>query len=240
MKFLLIFDFDHTIIDDNSDTWIVKCAPEKNLPNELKDSYEKGKWNEYMGRVFKYLGDKGIREYEMKRTMTEIPFTEGMIELINFVGKNKDIFDCIIISDSNTIFIDWILGAAKIRDVFDEVFTNPAAFNENGYLTLEGVHVHHCDKCPKNLCKRKILVEFIDKQLQKGVKYTQIIYLGDGENDFCPITYLKKNDVSMPRKGFSLHKLISEMRQDTPLESSVVVWSSAFEILSHLKLLIKE
>ncbi|XP_074071853.1 pyridoxal phosphate phosphatase PHOSPHO2 [Macrotis lagotis] len=239
MKSLLIFDFDHTIINDNSDTWIAQCTPEKNLPKELKDSYEKGKWNEFMCRVFKYIGDKGIREYEIKRTMTEIPFTEGMIELINFVGRNKDIFDCIIISDSNTVFIDWILGAAKVDDVFDEVFTNPAAFDDSGYLMLKSVHVHLCEMCPKNLCKKKILIEFIEKQLQKGVKYTRIIYLGDGENDFCPLTFLKKNDVAMPRKKYPLHKLISELPQDAMLECSVVVWSSALEIISHLKLLIE-
>lgn len=42
MKILLVFDFDNIIIDDNSDTWIVQCAPEKELPIELQDSYEKG------------------------------------------------------------------------------------------------------------------------------------------------------------------------------------------------------
>ncbi|KAI2525688.1 PHOSPHO2 isoform 6, partial [Pan troglodytes] len=56
MKILLVFDFDNTIIDDNSDTWIVQCAPNKKLPIELRDSYRKGFWTEFMGRVFKYLG----------------------------------------------------------------------------------------------------------------------------------------------------------------------------------------
>ena len=65
MKILLVFDFDNTIIDDNSDTWIVQCAPEKKLPIELQDSYKKGFWTEFMGRVFKYLGDEGVREDEM-------------------------------------------------------------------------------------------------------------------------------------------------------------------------------
>lgn len=41
MKILLVFDFDNTIIDDNSDTWIVQCAPEKKLPIELQDSYKR-------------------------------------------------------------------------------------------------------------------------------------------------------------------------------------------------------
>ncbi|XP_006889105.1 PREDICTED: pyridoxal phosphate phosphatase PHOSPHO2-like [Elephantulus edwardii] len=107
MKILLVFYFDNTVIDDNTDTSIVKCAPEKKLPVQLENSYQKGFWTEFMGRVFKYLGEKGIREEEMKRAVTSIPFTPGMVELLSFIRKHKDKFDCIIISDSNSIFIDW-------------------------------------------------------------------------------------------------------------------------------------
>ncbi|XP_016057246.1 PREDICTED: pyridoxal phosphate phosphatase PHOSPHO2 [Miniopterus natalensis] len=241
MKILLVFDFDNTIIDDNSDTWIVQCAPEKKLPIELQDSYKKGFWTEFMGRVFKYLGDEGVREDEMKRTVTSMPFTPGMVELLNFIRKNKDKFDCIIISDSNSVFIDWVLEATSFHDVFDKVFTNPAAFDGSGHLTVENYHAHSCNRCPRNLCKNVVLVEFIDKQLQQGVNYTQIVYIGDGGNDLCPITFLKKNDVAMPRKGYTLQKTLSRMSQNLePMESCVVVWSSGVEIISHLQFLIKK
>ncbi|KAM5280507.1 pyridoxal phosphate phosphatase PHOSPHO2 [Ctenodactylus gundi] len=241
MKILLVFDFDNTIIDDNSDTWIVQCAPDQKLPIELKNSYQKGFWTEFMDRVFKYLGDEGVREDEMKRTMTSIPFSPGMMELFNFIRKNKDKFDCIIISDSNSVFIDWILEATSFRDMFDRVFTNPAAFDSNGHLTVENYHAHSCDRCPKNLCKNVVLVEFIDKQLQQGVNYTRIVYIGDGGNDVCPVTFLKKNDVTMPRKGYTLQKTLSRMSWNCqPMDSSVVVWSSGVDIISHLQFLIKE
>ncbi|XP_074001534.1 pyridoxal phosphate phosphatase PHOSPHO2 [Numenius arquata] len=241
MKFLLVFDFDHTIVDENSDTWIVKCAPEKKLPNGLRNSYQPGHWTEYMGRVFAYLGDNGVKEDEMKRTMTTIPFTAGMVDLLGFIGENKDLFDCIIVSDSNTVFIDWILKAADFHKVFDEVFTNPAAFSNTGYLTVQNFHAHHCAKCPKNLCKRKVLKEFLDEQLEQGVSYTQIVYIGDGGNDLCPVMFLKKDDIAMPRQGYTLEKKISQLAQDlSPVECSVLVWSSATDIMSYLKLLIKE
>lgn len=241
MKILLVFDFDNTIIDDNSDTWIVRCAPEKKLPVELKDSYKKGFWTEFMGRVFKYLGDEGVREDEMKRTVTSMPFTAGMVELLNFIRKNKDKFDCIIISDSNSVFIDWVLEATNFHDVFDKVFTNPAAFDGRGHLTVENYHAHSCNRCPKNLCKNVVLVEFIDKQLQQGVNYTQIVYIGDGGNDLCPVTFLKKNDVAMPRRGYTLQKTLSRMSQNLePMEYCVVAWSSGVEVISHLQFLINE
>ncbi|XP_006867087.1 PREDICTED: pyridoxal phosphate phosphatase PHOSPHO2 [Chrysochloris asiatica] len=240
MKILLVFDFDNTVLDDNSDTRIVQCAPEKKLPIELQDSYQKGFWTEFMGRVFRYLGDKGVREDDMKRVVTSMPFTPGMVELLNFVRKNRDRFDCIIISDSNSVFIDWVLKAANFHDVFDKVFTNPAAFDHNGHLTVENYHTHSCTRCPKNLCKKVVLVEFVDSQLQQGVNYTQVVYIGDGGNDFCPVTFLKKNDVAMARKGYTLQKTLSRMPQTHgPVESSVLVWSSGVEIISHLQFLIK-
>ncbi|XP_069472268.1 pyridoxal phosphate phosphatase PHOSPHO2 [Ambystoma mexicanum] len=241
MKFLLVFDFDHTVVDENSDTWIVKCAPKKKLPSDLISSYEKGKWTEYMGRVFKYLGDQGIRQEEMKRVMTAIPLTTGMSELLKFVGGNKDFFDCIIISDANAIFIDWILEGADVHRVFDKVFTNPAAFNDVGYMTVQNFHAHHCPDCPQNLCKRKVLEEFLGLQGKHDVQYTKIIYVGDGGNDFCPVTLLKQGDVIMPRHAYTLHKRIARMYQDgVSLASSVHVWSTGTDILSHLKLLWKE
>ncbi|XP_021255499.1 pyridoxal phosphate phosphatase PHOSPHO2 isoform X2 [Numida meleagris] len=194
-----------------------------------------------MGRVFVYLGDSGVQEDDMKRIMTAIPFTAGMVDLLGFIGENKEFFDCIIVSDSNTVFIDWILKAADFHEVFDQVFTNPAAFSSTGYLTVRNFHAHHCPKCPKNLCKRKVLKEFLDKQLERGVSYMQIAYIGDGGNDLCPVMFLKKGDVAMPRHGYTLEKKISQHSQDfCPVECSVLVWSSAVEIMSYLKLLVKE
>ncbi|KAM6465521.1 pyridoxal phosphate phosphatase PHOSPHO2 isoform 2-T6 [Liasis olivaceus] len=240
MRFLLVFDFDHTIVDENSDTWIVKCAPGSKLPDEIKNSYQKGHWTEYMDRVFRYLGDNGVREEEMKRTMTTIPFTSGMIDLLDFIGKHKGFFDCIIISDSNTVFIDWILKAANVFQLFDEVFTNPASFDSFGYLSVQNCHIHDCTKCPINLCKRKVLEEFLESNLTSRVKYSQIVYIGDGGNDLCPVMCLKKNDVVMPRHGYILEKMISQLSQDlVPLEASVLVWSTGVEILAYLELLIK-
>ncbi|XP_007539362.1 pyridoxal phosphate phosphatase PHOSPHO2 [Erinaceus europaeus] len=241
MKILLVFDFDNTIINDNSDTSIIQCAPGKKLPSELKDSYKKGFWTEFMGRVFKYLGEEGVREDEMRRTVTSMPLTPGMVELLTFIRKKKDTFDCIIISDSNSVFINWVLEASEFHDVFDKVFTNPAAFDSNGYLTVQNHHAHSCSKCPKNLCKNVVLVEFVDQQLQQGVNYTRIVYIGDGGNDVCPVTSLKKDDVAMARKGYTLQKTVTRMSQNLePIASSVVIWSSGIEIISHLQFLIKE
>ncbi|XP_014344913.1 pyridoxal phosphate phosphatase PHOSPHO2 [Latimeria chalumnae] len=239
MKTLLVFDFDHTLIDDNSDTWVVKCASEEKLPDWLKNSYKKGYWTEYMGQVLHYLGDQGIQESKMRSVMATIPYTKGMSELLKFIGQNKELFDCVIISDSNTVFIDWILKAANVHDVPDKVFTNPAAFDDRGYLNVQCFHLHNCSTCPVNLCKRKVLDSFIQDQLHQGVQYKNIVYIGDGGNDLCPVKSLKKGDIVMPREGYTLERLMSRMAAQgfEPLEPSVIIWSSGEQILSHLKYL---
>ena len=40
-----------------------------------------------MCRIFKYLEDAGVREDEVKKAGTSIPFTLGFVELLNFIRK---------------------------------------------------------------------------------------------------------------------------------------------------------
>lgn len=242
MKTLLVFDFDHTVIDDNSDTWVIKCTPKQDLPDWLKNTYQKGHWTEYMGRVLSYIGDQGIREDAIRTVMETMPYTAGMIDLLKFIGQNKERVDCIIISDSNTVFIDWILHAAGAQCAVDRVFTNPAHFDDRGYLDVQCFHSHSCAQCPVNLCKRKVLEDFLERQLMAGLQYQQTVYIGDGGNDLCPVKSLKKSDVAMPRKGYSLERLISKLNagDSRHLESRVVGWSSGLDILNEMNSLMKQ
>lgn len=41
---LVAFDFDHTIVDGNTDTHVVKTSPSGRLPEEVKGSYQPGRW----------------------------------------------------------------------------------------------------------------------------------------------------------------------------------------------------
>ncbi|XP_061091733.1 pyridoxal phosphate phosphatase PHOSPHO2 [Conger conger] len=235
MKSLVVFDFDHTIVDDNSDTWVIKCAPNQSLPSWLKNSYQKGRWTEYMGRVMSYLGDQAVSRDNVRSVMESIPFTDGMVEVLTCISQNKNHIDCIIISDSNSIFIDWILGAAGVRTAVDSVFTNPATFDDRGYMSVQCYHSHECGQCPVNLCKRRVLDDFIKRQRQGGVQYERICYVGDGGNDLCPVKILREGDLVMARTGYTLERLLSSPRvSESSLKPRIVVWSSGFEILNEI------
>ena len=53
-RYLIAFDFDHTLIDENSDLYVIKLAPNKDLPDEIKDLHEDHGWINYMSQIFKY------------------------------------------------------------------------------------------------------------------------------------------------------------------------------------------
>lgn len=70
-------------------------------------------------------------------------FVTRMVMPLNFIGKIKYTFDCIIIAHSKTVFIYWILKADNFQNVFDGVFISPNSFDVDGYLTVENFHSHY-------------------------------------------------------------------------------------------------
>ncbi|XP_029946896.1 pyridoxal phosphate phosphatase PHOSPHO2 [Salarias fasciatus] len=236
MKILMVFDFDHTVVDDNSDTWVIRCLPNRTLPNSVKSSYRKGHWTEFMGRVLKHIGEQEVSPDGVRSVMETIPYTAGMADLLTFISEHKDRVDCIVVSDSNTLFIDWILQAAGLRGAVDHIFTNPAHFNDHGHMEVSGHHSHDCQRCPVNLCKRKVLEQYLSQRAgggsSGGVSYRCVVYVGDGGNDLCPALCLRAQDVVMPRVGYSLEKLL---RVEEGVRARVSAWSSGEQILQELK-----
>ena len=57
--FLFVFDFDHTVLDCNSDTIIYNVLPSKNIPEDIANQYNND-WNRFMQIVFDYLHSQNI------------------------------------------------------------------------------------------------------------------------------------------------------------------------------------
>ena len=225
-KTLFVFDFDHTIVDGNSDTFIYNVLPEKDLPNSLHQSYREGFWTEFMQKVFIFLKNQGKSPEDIKKCLENIPLTVGLVELISWIRKSQN--DCIVISDSNTLFIDWILEKNNLRNDFSFVFTNPAKINEN-LIEIQTCHSHKCKVCPINMCKKEILEEFI-----KEKSFEKIVYVGDGGNDYCPVTILSENDWVFARKGYSLEKKIAKNKQEG-IFPKIGIWENGFDIINKLE-----
>lgn len=91
--------------------------------------------------------------------MTTTYFVTRMVVLLNFIGKNKYTFDCIIISNLKISFIYWILEASNFQKVLDGVFISLKTSGIDGYLT-EKMFILIIDiMWPKNFTKRiKVLI----------------------------------------------------------------------------------
>nr|XP_005890446.1 PREDICTED: phosphoethanolamine/phosphocholine phosphatase [Bos mutus] len=226
-RFLLTFDFDETIVDENSDDSIVRAAPGQRLPESLRATYREGFYNEYMQRVFQYLGDQGVRPRDLRAVYESIPLSPGMGELLQFVAKQGSCFEVILISDANTFGVESALRAAGHQGLFRR--------------RARPFPPHSSGRCPANMCKHKVLSDYLRERAHDGVHFERLFYVGDGANDFCPVGLLAGGDVAFPRRGYPMHRLIQEAQKAEPssFRASVVPWENAIEVRLHLQQVLK-
>ncbi len=280
MPTLVAFDFDHTIVDCNSDTYIYNVLPDRMLPQRMRAMYMDGQWTAFMNQVFIHVSEQSVTKEHMRSVMKEMPMTTGMKvvchaqrcrmeictspplnrsqELLLHLRSRPDLYECIIVSDSNTFFIDWALEAHGLPDAFRRVITNQASWesvpstsdapggDDSGRqrLCIRPYHTHTCPRCSLNLCKREAIEELLmeppaaegdveratDRQ-RRG--YDRVLYIGDGGNDFCPATMLSAGDAVFARSGYPLHKKL--LSQKSEVSAEVVAWDSGFDILEWLR-----
>ena len=137
---LVAFDFDHTIINDNSDTYIRRLAPNGGkIPSEISQLYSEKGWTKYMAEVFKYLHKNGTMPKQLLSCVAEINFVTGMYDLITYLAPENGAeerpcstnFDSIIISDSNSVCVQcydykfmcycFIFQSTKVECVFCKI-----------------------------------------------------------------------------------------------------------------------
>ncbi|XP_012379498.2 phosphoethanolamine/phosphocholine phosphatase isoform X3 [Dasypus novemcinctus] len=240
-RFLLTFDFDETIVDENSDDSIVRAAPGQRLPESLRATYREGFYNEYMQRVFKYLGEQGVRPRDLRAVYEAIPLSPGMGDLLQFLAKQGTCFEVILISDANTFGVESALRAAGHHGLFRRIFSNPSGPDARGLLALRPFHSHSCARCPANMCKHKVLSDYLRERAREGVHFERLFYVGDGANDFCPTGLLAAGDVAFPRRGYPMHRLIQEAQKAEPssFRASAVPWETAADVRLHLQQVLK-
>jgi len=89
-RVLVAFDFDHTLIDGNSDMYILRLLPNGGqLPSSIKKLYSANGWIDYQREVFRYLHSNHITKEQLLACVTEIPMVEGMRELLEYLTTFK-------------------------------------------------------------------------------------------------------------------------------------------------------
>ena len=227
-KYLAAFDLDNTIID-----MVDIEEAEKNFYSDGKVPqyrYEIKSCDEYRQFVHDTLNERHLTKSQVlsiwdsyySQTYSVI---KGMDQVLKALHRDHDI---IIISDSNTFHATHLLKLFGLYQYVSAVFSRPLTLKENGQLVpsdLKADWKAPCQYGGRNVCKGQVLMDYA------GDNYEKILYTGDGTNDFCPSMNLSGNALVMPRKGYSLEKLL----HFSNCQAEVKTWNDGYEIISFLQ-----
>lgn len=228
MWFHLIWDFDNTLIDENTDTYIIKTL-DSGIYQRFLDTYKDYEWNTMMDLAMGWLYDGGYTVDDIKNGFKELPVDADTIETIrlyNALGTKM-----YIVSDANVMFIDTVLDNLKLKQCFDQIHTNPVKI-EDDRLRIKQYHdeerfgPHGCKLCRRNICKGMIL----DKLPITDGKPK--VYFGDGKGDYCAIMRLTEHDHALVRKGYPLETVINDNSQKP--KAHIYYWTNGKDIYTYL------
>ncbi|KOB66161.1 Pyridoxal phosphate phosphatase PH [Operophtera brumata] len=250
MASLAIFDFDRTIVNEDSDATIINRLREKQPPPEWEASNHD--WTPYMSDVFEHAFAAGLNQDDILGAIGSMRPTPGMQELITTLAEGG--WDVLVLTDANIYeslrpFLDEEkcrqcvptpsssgICSEIVRFSFQEhitaVITN-CAFWKNGRLFIEPcMQQAACARCPSNLCKSLALAQWCAGR----PPYQRVVYAGDGRNDFCPATNMPAHATVFPRKGYPMEDLIKKtLASPSPqVSAQVVPWENAYTILEEL------
>ncbi|KAG0448222.1 hypothetical protein HPP92_027917 [Vanilla planifolia] len=218
---LIIFDFDKTIIDCDSDRWVIDELGAADAFDALLHTMP---WNSLMDRMMQEIHSRGKTTADIAEALERMPLDPHVVSAVRSAHALG--CDMRVVSDANVFFIEAVLKRHGIFECFTEVNTNPSFVDEAGRLRISPFHdsndsSHGCPFCPPNMCKSQIVERIRDGVGVHGKM--KVIYLGDGNGDYCPSLKLGEGDFLMPRKNFPLWDLI---RSDPNLlKAEVHEWS---------------
>jgi hypothetical protein len=126
-RILIVFDFDYTIVDACSDTYVQRLAPNGGImPDYVSQLYSPRGFIKYMSAVFAFLHKNcGVTPEKLLNCVAGIQLVPGMRELIEYLATltsagrgntERPIVDVqnIIVSDGNSV------SMATVAMVFSE------------------------------------------------------------------------------------------------------------------------
>ncbi|XP_017137630.1 pyridoxal phosphate phosphatase PHOSPHO2 [Drosophila miranda] len=229
-RVLVAFDFDKTIIQQDSYLAVSQLLPGERRNMALLEILPKFGWQIFINRVLQLLHEDhqlDSRATAVGQQVRSIPAVPGMLHLMRCLDRNPTVDMCII-SDANSFFICEWLESYGIRSLFTDIVTNPGCVQADGkLLVLPYEDQTGCDLCVRNLCKGGVL-----QQMRCGDLYKQVVYVGDSCNDLCPMKSLRAGDVACIRHGFELHGRMAA--HSNLLSCSVLMWRDGHELEEHL------
>ncbi|GLE05499.1 hypothetical protein PINS_up014522 [Pythium insidiosum] len=239
-RVLLIFDFDWSLINEDSDAYVAsqlwptaeRDAPEfySTFAREADQPQEEIDCPTLFSRFMKKMVEHKpeLSREDVIHAIQRIPVQPRMIDAVHTAVREHDAHVAIV-SNANTVYINAWLDHHGLHHLIRDVVTNPAEFDESSSV----LHVrpycsegHNCPWCPVNMCKGRIVEE-----LRRRIAPTErVIYVGDGGNDFCPATILESSDVILARAD-DKNNLLTKIRNHAHrVKAEVVPWSTGQDV----------
>jgi pyridoxal phosphate phosphatase PHOSPHO2 len=232
---LVVFDYDWSLVNENSDVYVVR-----ELRPALLQLFEQKRdqgWTQTMDELMTALFEEGVTVDEIKKCVAAIPMEDSVLAAA-VLAKDHGA-ELKIVSDANTVFIQAMLEARGLSDLFSEVVTNPACVDKRGCLRVEPHQAidepHGCVGrfCPSNMCKGGIM-----EQLLKEQQYSSVVYVGDGSGDFCACSKLSAGDTICARGDSDHDSLLNKTTTGdsaSMIQARVATWKNGEELLAAFK-----
>ena len=234
-KYLIIFDFDQTIIDKDSEfSLIEKYTPEFYKEHE-SELYKCENWISFNNEIYRKMKEKGYNWEFIKKYYENLKLSSKMDLLFQFILEHKNNIDSIICTGNNNIVVNTVLKKHNLDKIITYIISNKSILDEENILKISLLNekYQHCKECFPFLCKQLAIEDFFEKN--KREKYDKIIFICDGGNDICFSKHLNKGDLLFPRIGFTLcHLLFDENKKDI-IKANIYPWENAEQIIDVLK-----
>ncbi|KAK4713607.1 hypothetical protein R3W88_019514 [Solanum pinnatisectum] len=112
---VIVFDFDRTLIDGDSDRWVVENMGLTHLFNQLRPTLP---WNALMDRMMEELHSQGKTVEQIAECLMDVPLHP---KTISAVQSAHDLgCDLKVVSDANQFYIETILKHHRLYRCFSE------------------------------------------------------------------------------------------------------------------------
>ena len=225
---VVVFDFDLTLVDVNSDTYVPGRLEPALLAHIRAESRRGAAWTPLMDDVLGRLHAAGHGEAALAGALRAMPVQPALPAAVRAAAAAGA--QVHVVSDANTFYIETALAHLALRPLVASVVTNPAAFDAAGRLRVAPYAraPHGCARCPPNLCKGAVL----DGLLPRGAR---VFYAGDGGGDVCPALRLRAGSVACARAGCDMAKTLRKLHAAAPLAVTVVEWRDGQDLLDALQ-----
>ena len=228
-KILVILDFDNTIVKGFSDEKVLDLVNNEELVKEILGE-GKQSWAESMQKGFLQIKENKKTISHVREIIENLEFNEKFLDFFEYLKIHKDLYETIIISGTNTLFIRWFLEKNRLGSVIKNFFALDAIEDDEKMIRITDSHKHNCSECNISQCKQILARDYTQRK-----QFKKIVFIGDGHNDFCLGKFLKEDDYLLPRVDFALHKLVNDPVKRFEISCKVLPWKNGLDIINYIK-----